>query len=102
MTNHNDLLIVTGLLQGGDDDASVPMFLTEFVLDTSHLRFDPDEDEVQEALLDVIHAYQDTVLKVQNLVADNYFDAFTRQVNVNNGIYLLSRFKARQQIDFEK
>jgi hypothetical protein len=54
------------------------MFLTEFILEPSQLHFDPDEDEFQEGLMDVVRGYQDTVLRVQTLVADNYFDAFTR------------------------
>lgn len=45
---------------------------------TNQLLFEPDEDEFQESMTKVIHGYQETVLHIQNLISDNYFDAFTR------------------------
>lgn len=52
--------------------------MTEFVLEPSHILFAPDEEEFQDNLAEVIKGFQETVLRVQNLVPDTYFDAFTR------------------------
>ena len=55
-----------------------PLFTSEFVLEPNQLLFAPDEEEFQDGLGEVIKGFQDTVLRVQNLVPDTYFDAFTR------------------------
>lgn len=55
-----------------------PLFITEFVLEPNQLLFAPDSDDFQEGLAEVIKKFQDAVLSVQNLVPDNYFDAFTQ------------------------
>lgn len=64
------------------DDAEAPMlpplYTSEFVLEPNQLLFSPDEEEFQDGLGEVIKGFQDTVLRVQNLVPDTYFDAFTR------------------------
>ena len=57
-----------------------PLYITELVLDPAQLLFKPDEDRFQEGLLTVIKRFEETVLQVENLVPDNYFDAFTRCV----------------------
>jgi len=61
-----------------------PLFITEFILDTAQLLFQPDENIYLDGMAEVIKGFQDTVLRVQNLVPDPYFDAFTRQVNISN------------------
>lgn len=60
-----------------------PMFITELMLETTQLTFQPDEEEFQDGVAEVIKQFQDTVLGVQNLVPDTYFDAFTRPI-INN------------------
>jgi len=55
-----------------------PLYTTEFVLELNQLLFSPDIEEFQEGVAEVIKRFQDAVLSVQNLVPDNYFDAFTR------------------------
>jgi len=63
-----------------EEPPKIPLYLTEFVLEPGHILFAPDEDEFQDGLAEVIKGFQDTVLQVQNLVPDTYFDAFTRSV----------------------
>lgn len=48
------------------------------ILEPNQLTFSPDEELFQDGLAEVIRGFQDTVLRVQNLVPDTYFDAFTR------------------------
>ncbi|XP_056004113.1 dynein axonemal heavy chain 6-like isoform X1 [Ostrea edulis] len=60
-----------------------PLYITEFVLEPNQLLFAPDSDDFQEGLAEVIKKFQDAVLSVQNLVPDNYFDAFTHPI-INN------------------
>ena len=55
-----------------------PLYITEFVLEPNQLSFTPDDEDFQEGLAQVIKEFQETVLQVENLVPDNYFDAFTR------------------------
>ena len=42
------------------------------------LLFSPGLDDFQDGLGEVIKKFQDAVLSVQNLVPDQYFDAFTQ------------------------
>ncbi len=58
-----------------------PLYVTEFVVEPHQLLFNPDQDEFQTGLGDVMRHFQDTVLRVLNLVPDTYFDAFTRSVD---------------------
>ena len=55
-----------------------PLYITEFVLEPNQILFAPDEEEFQDGVAEVIKGFQDTVLRVQNLVPDTYMDAFTR------------------------
>ena len=57
-----------------------PLFITEFVLEPNQLAFDPNEEMFQEGLTSVIKGFEETVLRVDNLVPDTYFDAFTRSM----------------------
>jgi len=58
----------------------MPLFVTNFELDPAHLRFTPSEDEFQEQIAEIIAIFQQASMQNENLVADNYFDAFTRSV----------------------
>ena len=67
-----------------DDEDEIPMlpplYITEFVLEPLQLTFTPDEEEFHDGHGEVMKGFQDTVLRVQNLVPDTYFDAFTRSL----------------------
>ncbi|XP_078448652.1 dynein axonemal heavy chain 6 [Lampetra planeri] len=58
----------------------VPLFLTEFMLEPESLMFAPSQNEFQDGLSEVIDSFKDTVLSVDNLVTDIYFDAFTQPI----------------------
>ncbi|KAL3884515.1 hypothetical protein ACJMK2_024650, partial [Sinanodonta woodiana] len=62
---------------------SPPLYITEFVLEPNQVLFEPDVEQFQEGISEVIKRFQDAVLSVQNLVPDTYFDAFTRPI-INN------------------
>ena len=55
-----------------------PLYITEFVLDVHTLTFNPDLDHFREIVSEIINKFKETLLKVDNLVPDKYFDAFTR------------------------
>ncbi|XP_062864847.1 dynein axonemal heavy chain 6 isoform X2 [Trichomycterus rosablanca] len=63
----------------------LPMFITELMLDTHALSFQPSIDEFQECVAEIISCFQDTVLSLKPLVPDCYFNAFTRPI-INNKI----------------
>jgi dynein heavy chain len=67
-----------GFLQDEENTQLPPLFTNEMVLEPNQLTFSPDEELFQDGLAEVIKGFQDTVLRVQNLVPDTYFDAFTR------------------------
>ena len=79
-----------------EEPPKIPLYLSEFILEPSHILFSPDEDEFQDGLAEVIKGFQDTVLQVQNLVPDTYFDAFTRYAlsphsnHSNSNMYIFS------------
>lgn len=55
-----------------------PLYTTELLLEPQMLLFSPGLDDFQDGLGEVIKKFQDAVLSVQNLVPDQYFDAFTQ------------------------
>lgn len=55
-----------------------PLYITEFVLDIEELNFRPDLDEYRDVIGDIMLEFKQTLLKVDNLVPDKYFDPFTR------------------------
>nr|XP_006813236.1 PREDICTED: dynein heavy chain 6, axonemal [Saccoglossus kowalevskii] len=75
---------VTGITEDSDHTLP-PLFLTRLQLEPSQLLFDPDVDNYQEGLSEVIKRFQDCVLSVANLVPDSYFHAFTRPI-INNKV----------------
>ncbi|KAG8454285.1 hypothetical protein GDO86_000797 [Hymenochirus boettgeri] len=68
---------------GQSEDEVLPMFLTEIVLDTHALWFEPSTEDFQENIAEVVNQFQETVLSLPNLVPDTYFDSFTRPT-INN------------------
>ncbi|XP_075260085.1 dynein axonemal heavy chain 6-like isoform X4 [Convolutriloba macropyga] len=68
---------------GGEDDPKekeiVPMFFSELTMDSGDkgLVFKPDRATFVDSLNEIIKHFQDSVLSVENLVPDKYFDAFT-------------------------
>ncbi|KAL7841172.1 hypothetical protein SRHO_G00248630 [Serrasalmus rhombeus] len=61
----------------------LPMFITELMLDTHMLSFQPSIDDFQECTAEIISRFQDTVLSLEPLVPDSYFHAFTQPI-INN------------------
>uniref|UniRef100_A0A3B1KKI6 Uncharacterized protein n=1 Tax=Astyanax mexicanus TaxID=7994 RepID=A0A3B1KKI6_ASTMX len=57
------------------DDSLLPMFITELMLDTHMLSFQPSVDDFQ-----IIFCFQKTVLSLDPLVPDSYFDSFTQPI----------------------
>jgi hypothetical protein len=57
-----------------------PLYVTEFVLDIDSLTFRPDFDIFREGVNEIMQRFKNTLLEVENLVPDNYFDAFTRPI----------------------
>ena len=67
---------------GADDSREkeiVPMFFSEMTMDSGDkgLIFKPDRLTFIDSINEVIRHFQDSVLSVENLVPDKYFDAFT-------------------------
>lgn len=77
------------------------LFRTELLLETQALFFSPNMQDFQSGISEVITSFQDTVLSVENLVPDIYFDAFTRSVvheflasqNEKPSIYFISMLR---------
>ena len=61
-----------------EEKAVPPLYITEFVLDIENLKFLPDLDTFREIISEIMQQFKETLLKVENLVPDKYFDAFTR------------------------
>ena len=57
-----------------------PLYITEFVLDTESLSFKPDLEQFRETISEIMIQFKKTLLEVENLVPDKYFDAFTRPI----------------------
>ncbi|XP_063314781.1 dynein axonemal heavy chain 6 [Pelobates fuscus] len=68
---------------GAVDEEQSPMFLTEIIIDTQSLWFEPGMDDFQDSVAEVVTQFQETVLSLANLVPDSFFDAFT-QPTINN------------------
>ncbi|KAJ8245285.1 hypothetical protein GJAV_G00269100 [Gymnothorax javanicus] len=60
-----------------------PMFVTELMLDTHALSYEPSLDHFQSCIADIIQSFQDTVLAVDPLVPDAYFNTFTQPIIYN-------------------
>ncbi|XP_041935143.1 dynein heavy chain 6, axonemal [Alosa sapidissima] len=54
-----------------------PMFITELMLETHALCYEPSVDDFEICVAEIISSFQNTVLSVNTLVPDSYFDAFT-------------------------
>nr|XP_015200901.1 PREDICTED: dynein heavy chain 6, axonemal [Lepisosteus oculatus] len=62
-----------------------PMFVSELILETQALFFEPSVDDFQNCVSEIINQFQETVLSLDNLVPDSYFDAFTQPM-INNKV----------------
>ncbi|XP_058967936.2 dynein axonemal heavy chain 6 [Pocillopora verrucosa] len=67
-----------GIEQKDEQGELHPLYTTELLLEPQMLLFSPGLDDFQDGLGEVIKKFQDAVLSVQNLVPDQYFDAFTQ------------------------
>uniref|UniRef100_A0A8K9XJ36 Dynein, axonemal, heavy chain 6 n=1 Tax=Oncorhynchus mykiss TaxID=8022 RepID=A0A8K9XJ36_ONCMY len=56
----------------------LPMFVSELMLETHALTYEPSVDLFQECVSEIISRFQETVLSLVVLVTDSYFDAFTQ------------------------
>ncbi|XP_078146083.1 dynein axonemal heavy chain 6 [Centroberyx gerrardi] len=61
----------------------LPMFISELMLDTNTLTYQPSEDNFQETVAEIMGRFQKTVLSVDKLVPDPCFDSFTQPM-INN------------------
>lgn len=57
-----------------------PLYISELVLEIDSLTFRPDLDQFRETIGEIIQQFKDTLLQVENLVPDKYFDPFTRPI----------------------
>lgn len=57
-----------------------PLYTTEFVLTTETLSFRPDLESFRENVTDIMQHFKETLLQLDNLVPDKYFDPFTRPI----------------------
>ena len=58
------------------------LFRTELLLEPQSLYFSPHLQDFEYGISVVIGSFQETVLSVENLVSDPYFDAFTRYLKL--------------------
>ena len=72
------LAVIISFLQQTEDNILQALFKVELCLQPNALLFDPNVDDYRNGISEVISNFQDTVLSVENLVSDSYFDAFTR------------------------
>ncbi|KAK6324533.1 hypothetical protein J4Q44_G00038750 [Coregonus suidteri] len=63
----------------------LPMFVSELMLETHALTYEPSVDVFQECVSEIISRFQETVLSLVVLVTDSYFDAFT-QPTINSKV----------------
>ena len=66
-----------------EDKVVPPLYKTELVLTIETLSFQPDIDNFRDSIGEIMQQFKDTLLQVENLVPDKYFDAFTRLVRDN-------------------
>ncbi|XP_067106416.1 dynein axonemal heavy chain 6 [Osmerus mordax] len=60
-----------------------PMFMSELMLETHSLTYEPSLDQFQECVTEIISQFHETVLSLETLVPDSYFDAFTQPMISN-------------------
>ena len=59
------------------DPFVAPMFLSELRLELAQLRFCPSHDDYHKVIGGIVDKMQGTVLSIENLVQDDYFNPFT-------------------------
>lgn len=63
-----------------DEKHVPPLYKTELILTLDNLVFSPDIDNFRDSIGEIMQQFKDTLLEVENLVPDKYFDAFTRPI----------------------
>uniref|UniRef100_A0A6Q2Z4C9 Dynein, axonemal, heavy chain 6 n=1 Tax=Esox lucius TaxID=8010 RepID=A0A6Q2Z4C9_ESOLU len=63
----------------------LPMFVSELILETHDLTYEPSVDSFQECVSEIISRFQEAVLSLDVLVSDSYFDDFTQPM-INNKV----------------
>lgn len=67
--------------QEKDEEKTIPpLYISEIVLEIDSLAFRPDLEQFRETVGEIIHQFKETLLQVDNLVPDKYFDPFTRPI----------------------
>ncbi|KAG7458844.1 hypothetical protein MATL_G00224900 [Megalops atlanticus] len=62
------------------DPATLPMFVTKLMLETHALSFEPSVEDFQTCISDIVQRFQHTVLSLDPLAPDSYFNAFTQPI----------------------
>ncbi|XP_053335345.1 dynein axonemal heavy chain 6-like [Clarias gariepinus] len=73
------------VLEENAEASVLPLFITELMMDTHELSFQPSIKDFQEVISEIVSHVQKTVLSLEPLVLDSDFDAFTRPI-INNKI----------------
>ncbi len=57
-----------------------PLYITEFVLNIESLTFKPDLETFRENITEIMQNFKETLLQLDNLVPDRYFEPFTKPI----------------------
>lgn len=77
----NSKLLMPGMQDDKEEEKiAPPLYKTELVLTIDNLTFRPDIDNFRDSIGEIMQQFKETLLEVENLVPDKYFDAFTRPI----------------------
>ena len=68
----------------------MPLFVSWFELDPQQVHFTPNEEEFQSGIAEIVRAFQQAAMQNDNLVADSFFDAFTRSASYLSRLTIVS------------
>ena len=74
----NSKMMLQGMDEKEEEKIIPPLYKIEFVLTVENLLFKPDLDSFRDSIGEIMQQFKETLLQVENLVPDKYFDAFTR------------------------
>lgn len=75
----NSKMMLQGMQDEKEEEKIIPpLYKIEFVLTVENLVFKPDLDSFRDSIGEIMQQFKETLLQVENLVPDKYFDAFTR------------------------
>ncbi|KAL4640265.1 dynein heavy chain 6, axonemal [Arapaima gigas] len=67
------------------EESPVPLFMSELMMEIDALYYKPSLEDFQNCLAAIITCFRSTVLSINTLLSDPYFDAFTRPM-INNKV----------------